>query len=570
MYKKTDPQQYLFGIETQLSKSLKTRLKDSWAQLFRAEVLPILLKSEDNFALLYGTTGRPNFSVARMLCLCFLQEFYNFSDQQALDAFGFDIRWRYALDVGDEDAYLSRRSLVEFRRRLAAEDPNMKIVRKIFEKISKTAIKKLGLSTNEQRVDSTHIVSNICTRGRLDLFQKTMGLFIKSLDQSQFSRIPKYIREWHEREPEGWFGLGQVKRKAKVEQLAKYLDKLIAVFKNDQHVTAGEPYQLLVRLFQEQCEIVHESGPDVAKGNAKQIKVKKKSKGETLQSPYDPDASFGHKGKGYSAHITETCNNTGREEIITDYEVHGAARSDISKAPDILDRLEAAGLMPEKLFADGGYPSVPSALKVIERKVDFITPVNRGRISDEVMGRDQFKFNTDGLAVKCPKGHSPIDHRMLSHNNKKGKSLHAIFDGDICRKCSILNNCPVRAPNHRARGCKPQDTVGDFRLEITPELRLRDQMYSNQQTIEWKEQYKIRSGIEATMSELKRRHGIGKLRVRRAAKVCFAVACKVIACNIKRWAKAYKDSGKALQRFIWFILHRLRVFEINLIKYDLV
>jgi hypothetical protein len=113
----------------------------------------------------------------------------------------------------DEDAYLSRRSLVEFRRRLAARDPSMKIVRKIFEKIGKTAIKKLGLSTNEQRVDSTHIVSNICTRGRVDLFQKTINLFLKSLDQSQFSRIPKYIRKWYEREPEGWFGLGQVQRR---------------------------------------------------------------------------------------------------------------------------------------------------------------------------------------------------------------------------------------------------------------------------------------------------------------------------------------------------------------------
>ena len=28
------------------------------------------------------------------------------SDQQALDTFGFDIRWRYALDVSDEDAFL--------------------------------------------------------------------------------------------------------------------------------------------------------------------------------------------------------------------------------------------------------------------------------------------------------------------------------------------------------------------------------------------------------------------------------------------------------------------------------
>jgi hypothetical protein len=70
MYRKTDPQQSLFGVETQLSKSLQSRLQGSWANLFRAEILPILLKSEDDFASLYGKTGRPNFSVARMLGLC--------------------------------------------------------------------------------------------------------------------------------------------------------------------------------------------------------------------------------------------------------------------------------------------------------------------------------------------------------------------------------------------------------------------------------------------------------------------------------------------------------------------
>jgi len=147
-------------------------------------------------------------------------------------------------------------------------------------------------------------------------------------------------------------------------------------------------------------------------------------------------------------------------------------------------------------------------------------------------------------------GHSPIDHRILSSNNKTRRSLHAIFDGDICRSCKMLHQCPVRAPNHRSRGCKPRDTVGDFRLEITPEIRLRDQMYSNQQTTEWKDRYKIRSGIEATNSELKRSHGMGKLRVRRAPKVCFAVACKVIVCNIKRWAKARAALEGLLQGFL--------------------
>jgi hypothetical protein len=131
-----------------------------------------------------------------------------------------------------------------------------------------------------------------------------------------------------------------------------------------------------------------------------------------------------------------------------------------------------------------------------------------------------------------------------------GKSLHAIFDGDTCRKCSKLDICPVRAPNHRSKGCKPRDTIGDFRLEITPEIILRDKMYSIQKTSEWKDRYSIRAGIEATNSELKRVHGLAKLRVRRAAKVCFAIACKLIACNIKRWAKAKKTSIRPLYGFL--------------------
>lgn len=536
MYKKTNPQRSLFGVEIQLPPSLRARLEKSWAHLFRVEILPVLLKSEDRFSTLYGTTGRPNFSIARMLGLCLLQELYDLSDQQVLDTFGFDVRWHYALNVIPQDAYLSRRSLVEFRRRLADKDPGMTIIRTIFEDISKAAIQKLGLSTSEQRVDSTHITSNICTRGRLDLFRKTIELFIKSLDEEDFSRIPTDIKEWHQRESGGWFAMGQAQSSAKLEQLARYLYDLIIHFENDQELVSNEPYQLLVRLLSDQCELIdcQDQADDGVEGNT--IKVKRKTTGETLQSPYDPDASYGHKGKGYSAHITETCNNEGKSEIITDYEVHGAARSDIGKAKGVIQRLESADLKPETLFADGGYPSVPSAYEVIEDNVEFMTPVNRSRLPDNMIGRDQFGFDKDGLVLRCPAQHKPIDHRMRSANNQKGSSQHAIFNGDNCRACSKLDLCPVRAPNNRKRGCKPQDTVGNFRLEITPQLILRDKMYTEQQSDHWKERYKIRSGVEATMSELKRAHGLGKLRIRRLVKVSFAVACKVIACNIKRWA----------------------------------
>lgn len=563
MYKKTSPQLELYGVDTRLSSSLRNRLRSSWAHLFKIEVLPILFRNEDRYAMLYGKTGRPNFSVARLLGLCLLQELNNLSDQQALDTFSFDIRWRYALDVSDEEDYLSRRSLVEFRRRLAAKDPEMKLVRNLFDNIRDSAIKELGLSARDQRLDSTHIISNIRQRGRLDLFSKTLALFLKSLDEDQFSRVPKRIQQWHTSESEGWFGLGPAEQKVKLQELAEYLYDLIVIFEKDNEVKDNESYQLLTRLFSEQCEF--ENGRPSDEESFK-IHIKKRSEGATLQSPYDPDASYGHKGSGYSVHITETCNNTEKTEIITDYEVHGAARSDIGKALSVIERLDVAGLKPETLFADGGYPSVPSALKIIEQDIEFIAPVNRSRLSDDIMGRDLFQFDSEGRATKCPMGHSPIDHRILSGNNTTRRSLHAIFNGEICRSCKMLDQCPVRTPNHRNRGCQARDTVGDFRLEITPEIRLRDQMYSKQQTTEWKCRYRIRSGIEATNSELKRSHGMGKLRVRRAAKVCLAVACKLIACNIKRWAKAHTVLDRSSNGYIWSIWVRLKILQAELTR----
>ena len=540
----------LFGIETQISPSLRGRLESSWAHLFRYEVLPILFRKEDDYAMLYGRTGRPNFSVARLLGLSLLQEWNDLSDQEALDTFSFDVRWRYALDINYEEDSLSRRSLVEFRRRLAAKDPEMKLVRTVFDHIRDSAIKKLGLSVSHQRLDSTHIISNIRIRGRFTLFANTLSLFLKGLDSDHLTRVPTVIREWHDSEPEGWFGLGPAEQKIKLEELAQYLHELIVLFEKDE---LGEPYQLLARLFSEQCEYSQEK-----------VQVKRKTEGATLQSPYDPDASYGHKGPGYSLHITETCNNEGKHEIITDYEVHGAARSDIGKALSVIERLDTC--KPGTLFADGGYPSVPSALKVQQQNIEFIAPVNRGRLSDEIIGRDQFQFDPQGRVTQCPKGHKPIDHRILSGNNSTRRSLHAIFNGTLCRRCAMLDSCPVRAPNHRNKGCPARDTVGDFRLEITPEICLRDHMYALQQTTSWKDRYRIRAGIEATNSELKRAHGIGRLRVRRLAKVCFAVACKIIACNIKRWAKSTRISPeRILQGCGWFLWACVKLFRSDLI-----
>ena len=57
-------------------------------------------------------------------------------------------------------------------------------------------------------------------------------------------------------------------------------------------------------------------------------------------------------------------------------------------------------------------------------------------------------------------------------------------------------------------------------------------------TEEWRKRYAIRAGVEGTNSELKRAHGLGRLRVRGGRRVRLAVYLKALACNFKRMVHA--------------------------------
>ncbi|MBI4738063.1 transposase [Candidatus Woesearchaeota archaeon] len=537
----------LFGSESRLSKSARKLLDESWASGFRKEVLPILMQAESDFAKLYSDNGRPNWSVGRLLGICLLQEMQNLSDQDALNSYSFDIRWHYALCVDQDDDYLSRRSLVEFRRRLVEVDPQMKMMHQIFERVSNNAIAKLGISINEQRADSTLITSNIRTKGLVDLLRKTLEHFCLSLDEKNKALLPKKITTWLDETKDGWFAAGDKnQRQQKKLQLCKWLYQVKQIYKDIDTVKNTEAYLLVVRILNEHCEVVEnnqqpsqtnhkDSGVTITPNHTDsedelQIRMHKpEHPGVSLQSPYDPDAGCGHKGPGYHLHVVETCNNQDRPEIITGYELLSAGRSDKGKGLDIVQLLIESGRCPKTIFMDAGYPTANSIKPIVELGVELMAPVHRVDMPKEKMGRDSFTFDGNGFITQCPAGHRPVRYteRIKSHC---GRQTHAVFDGAICRKCSLFVRCPVAPPNNGRQG--------SFRIDLDPGLRLRDEMFARQQDNQWWDRYRIRSGVEATMSELKRHHGIGRLRVRRMTRVHLAVICKLTACNIKRWLRA--------------------------------
>ena len=668
MFKRTSRQGDLFSGMQVMASSGRQRLKGSWAEGFRQRVLPVLLEVEVEFADLYsGDNGRPNWSVARMLGVHLLADMFDLDDQSALDSLAFDLRWQHALELGVDGGYLSRRSLVDFRSRLVALDPEMTRMRQVFDRIADSALADLGVSVAHQRLDSTRITSNIRVSGRIGLFRSTLELFGRWLRKAwpdKVAALSAPLREWLAADRNGWFGAGpDSEQRTKLAELASWLGEVEVVFANDRDVRSAEPYLLVVRLLDEHCkrvkpvalDVVSNSRDDietcpereaeqaakpkaeqagepkaeqaaereaeqaaereaeqagereaeqvaepkaeqVAEPKAEQVAEPKAEQaaepeqasapsieqasnpqmekcstpaaapesgtpttgvellakpavtGASLQSPHDPDAGCGHKGPGYHVHTTETCGPAkGADQpvarILTDYQVNPANRPDINQTIPVIERLAAAGRSPDLLFADGGYPTGDALLHAASHGVDLRAPVTRPRLPTDAIGREAFEFEPDGTVRSCPAGHAPVRHGHRSTRNAPNPTLHAYFDGDTCRSCPLKQRCIARAPNNGKKG--------HFHVELLERLRARDNAHHRQQTEAWRNDYRIRSGIEATMSELKRAHGLDRLRVRRRPRVEFAVASKLTACNIKRWLRATRPEWPRTTGAAW-------------------
>ncbi|MGD9209866.1 MAG: transposase, partial [Desulfobacteraceae bacterium] len=96
------------------------------------------------------------------------------------------------------------------------------------------------------------------------------------------------------------------------------------------------------------------------------------------------------------------------------------------------------------------------------------------------------------------------------------------FDCKTCQKCPLVNDCPVKP------GKKYYYLRYDEKASRIAKRR------SNEQTSRFKNRYRWRAGIEATMSQLDRLTGVKKLRVRGFKAVRFSAILKVIGINLFR------------------------------------
>ena len=141
--------------------------------------------------------GRPTKEMYTVLGMMLFQQTMDLSDQEAVGRLAFDIRWHYALNItGESDTakYISEKTLWTMRQIMAQHDLDQVVLNKVAVKLADV----FGVVTENQRLDSVHIKSNMRRLGRIGIFSKTIHKFLVNLKRghsASFDTVPEEIRK---------------------------------------------------------------------------------------------------------------------------------------------------------------------------------------------------------------------------------------------------------------------------------------------------------------------------------------------------------------------------------------
>jgi hypothetical protein len=174
------------------------------------------------------------------------------------------------------------------------------------------------------------------------------------------------------------------------------------------------------------------------------------------------------------------------------------------------------------MFADTHYCSDENIQAAANRGVELVGPVQCGSLVD----KDVDHLNVDDFdideqteeVVCCPAGHKPASS---NHDKQTGKTK-TVMPSSTCSQCEFRKECPIE---------KCRD---GYCLYHTAKQRRLAGRRREEATDVFRDRYRIRGGIEGTNSGLKRKTGLGQLRVRGRPAVFQAIYLKIAGWNILR------------------------------------
>ena len=520
MIKVKNPNQLdIFDPWAFLTPKRRQMLDSGWPGLFREVILPSIPVNKVS-KYFHATFGRPSKELYAMLGALILQQTFDLTDEETVQQYAFNIQWHYSLNISEESdtaKYISLKTLWNNRNIISQNNLEKDIFQAGTDKLSQV----FKVNTDKQRIDSVHIKSNMRRLGRIGIFTESIHKFLKNLKRGQNEQFDainkKIVDKYLTKEALGCFSMVKPSEsKKKLSEVSKDLFDLVQQFKGHPEVTSMYSYQLLQRVLQEHCHLTND------KDNPIELKNSKEIPSNSLQNPSDPDATYsGHKGQGYQVQVMETfCDDEKQKEqsvnLITHIEVEPAHESDAKAIFPAIESVEKRDLKPKELMADSLYGSDDNCEKADQHGIELVAPT-MGSVEKDKLSLGDFQFSPIGEIVACPQGHAPA-------KVKKRKRASIGFSATSCQNCPQLSNCPVK------KGKK------FYYLRFTDkEMRIAKRRL-HEQSAEFKDRYRWRAGVEATMSEYDRRTGVKHLRVRGLKAVRYCATLKALGVNIFRAA----------------------------------
>jgi hypothetical protein len=439
-----------------------------------------------------------------------LQRLFGLSDRDAVEAFEFDARWKYAAGGLDFDyPGFSHTVLVDMRARLAASPRP----RRIFE-VSLDAARRAGLVGARRVLDSTPLYDAVATMDTVTMVRSALRQLLSVVDAELEVQLRAVLARDDDYASGGkpscdWDD--PAAREALVDELARDALACLAVLDGRQ---LGPAVAAVVELL---ATVV---GQDLAAGDDGTFHIAKKVAKDRVISVVDPDARHGHKTAarkfdGYKGSIAVDPDS----EIITATVVTPGNAGDATVAADLIDDLlnpEGPGARP-KVYGDNAYGTGEFQSKLEDADIASWCKTQSPTAAGELFTKDRFDIDLGAGTVTCPNNvTAPVRY------GRDGNGTASF--GRSCANCPLRDQCTT-APGGR--------TIGVGRHEAAL-ARARDR----QKGLAWAADYRAtRPKVERKLAHLMRhRHGGRRARVRGRPKVDADFNLLAAATNFARLA----------------------------------
>jgi transposase len=471
-----------------------------------------------HFADLYDPTGRAALSPSLLALVRLFQFMETIPDREAAEQVVVRLDWKYALHLPLEDTGFDFSCLCYFRRRLLEHAQERLVFEQILGQIQALGfIKKRG----QQRTDALAVLGAVRQLSALETVTETLRLAVRALIQAAPDWVARELpasfvqASAHSRADDR---LSAQERAAALQQVGQdgvwLLERLEATA--PAAARALEALQVLCTVWEQRYERVEG-----------RVRVRAKTVDCTalIVTPHDPGVRAGEKRgqkwRGDKVHVTETAEAE-RPNFLTDVTTANATSGDREAVPQMRAHLHERAVGPAEQYVDSGYVSGPQLAQSQAAGSELVGPP-LADTSPNQFKIAAFAIDRDARQAICPQGHPAVKWSERTERDSS-RAVNIQFAAATCAAC------PLRAP------CTSGQSGRSLHLSEHYELLAARRIEA--QTEAFRERMRARPAIEATLSELVRRHGLRRHRYRGEAERHLENLLKGAACNLKRLVRA--------------------------------